>query len=79
MASTKNEQDAGMISMIVCVFEIRHENEFDVLIIKEWLLLQYCLCIELFLSHQQTKNKTLLNISKFRLQLNLYSVKCFMF
>ncbi len=45
MASTKNERDTGMISMIVCVFEIRHENEFDILIIKEWLIyynIVYC-------------------------------------
>lgn len=30
MTSTKNEREAGMISMIVCVYEIRrHENGFD--------------------------------------------------
>lgn len=41
------------------------------------LLLQYCVLCCVFII--PTEKKTLLNISKFKLLLNLYSVNCFMF
>jgi len=50
MTPAKSEQDAGMISMIVCVYEIRHENEFD-MNKRGALLLQPCM--ELFLFSRQ--------------------------
>lgn len=47
MTKAKNERDAGMISMIVCVYEIRHENDIDMNKIVA-LLLEPCMELCLF-------------------------------
>lgn len=74
MTSTKNEREAGMISMIVCVYEIRrHENGFDMN--KRAALLLQPRVRNCFYSADRYKKK-LLNSFKCRLLLNVDSVNC---